>query len=155
MVKKHLEIVMECGACSGTGLYVGMAERDGAAVVCHQCDGTGRYVFKQSYNEFEGRQKRKEIKRVYRTNPGICVNGTGAVPGGVSYKDWVDDPKSVNKPGTEMREHVCPAWWYQGADYKKKPNWKECIGMGTFSSCKSFPNKGECWKRWDKENKNA
>lgn len=33
-------IIIECQACKGTGLYKGMAERDGAAVVCSHCHGT-------------------------------------------------------------------------------------------------------------------
>ena len=44
-------IVIECQACGGTGLYKGMAERDGAAVVCSCCNGTGKTEF--TYNEFE------------------------------------------------------------------------------------------------------
>jgi len=37
-----LEGECECSACKGTGLYVGMAEREGAAVVCSRCKGTGK-----------------------------------------------------------------------------------------------------------------
>lgn len=33
-MKKEIRIKQECSACNGTGLYVGFAEKDGAAVVC-------------------------------------------------------------------------------------------------------------------------
>jgi hypothetical protein len=52
-----------------------------------------------------------------------------------------------------MRKYTCPAWWYQSADYKKKPNWKECLACGSFSSCKHFSIKQNCWDRFDKESK--
>ena len=39
MDKIILEADVECTSCSGTGLYQGMAERDGTAVICYQCDG--------------------------------------------------------------------------------------------------------------------
>ena len=37
-----IEFDCECESCKGTGLYVGMAEREGSAVVCHTCKGTGK-----------------------------------------------------------------------------------------------------------------
>ena len=33
------EIQIECPACHGTGLYQGMCEQDGCAVVCTECGG--------------------------------------------------------------------------------------------------------------------
>jgi len=52
---------------------------------------------------------------------------------------------------SENRLFTCPAWWYQSADYEKKPRWKECLVCGSFSSCNSFVEKEKCWKRWDVE----
>ncbi|GAH55007.1 unnamed protein product, partial [marine sediment metagenome] len=37
-----IEYDCECNDCKGTGLYTGMAEGDGFAVVCHACNGTGK-----------------------------------------------------------------------------------------------------------------
>ena len=56
---------------------------------------------------------------------------------------------------TQVPERIitCPAWWYQVADYEKKPQWGECL-LGTgwrFDECEHFANKAECWDRWDKE----
>ena len=150
---KHIvEFDEKCKSCKGTGLYVGIGERDGSAVVCHECDGTGKSHFKREYEDFDARAKRKDIERVYEANPGIGIgNGNGHYLeefGGMPYKDWLNGKPFL--PKSEMRKFVCPAWWYQSVDYKKKPNWKECE-YGSFSSCASFPNKDKCWERWDKQ----
>ena len=58
--------------------------------------------------------------------------------------------------GSEMRQFTCPAWWYQAADYEKKPQWDCCgIGGGLFWDCEHFAAKRECWERWDKEQEEA
>lgn len=146
----------ECSACNGTGLYIGLAERSGAAVVCKKCKGTGCHVHSFEYIPFEGKKEpNKEIKRVYQTNPGIVI-GTidGLIKledfGGISVEEWQSGKEF--SPGTEDRKHTCPCWFYQNADYNKKPNWKECNSFnGSFSSCKLFCCKKMCWERWDKE----
>ena len=154
-MKKVIEFDEKCQACDGTGLYCGMGERDGAAVVCHNCKGTGRYKFRHEYEEFSARVDRPEIKRVYQTNPGITM-GVGAGCqlkdfGGLSLKEW-QDGKPFG-PGTENRNYTCPCWWYQSADYRLKPEWKECLPLGgPFYDCPKFSNKAQCWKRWDEEN---
>lgn len=145
-----IELNEKCKSCDGTGLYKGMAERDGFAVVCHQCEGTGKYHFIHNYEEFEGRQERSNVHTVVQTNPGIVLGGNHNF-GGMPYKNWLDGKEF--EEGMEMREYVCPCWWYQSADYKKKPEWKEC-GFGAFSACKHFDNKAACWERWDKEYSN-
>ena len=148
-------ISIECKDCMGTGLYVGLAERDGAAVVCHSCKGTGMTDFR--FNEFTGRKDKPNVKRVYQTNPGIVI-GTGhghslSSFGGMPATDWADGKPFP--PGSENRTFTCPAWWYQCADYDKKPKWDECMSNlgGSFSGCKHFCDKAKCWERFDKENK--
>ena len=145
-----------CQSCNGTGLYVGMAERDGAAVVCHDCRGTGCHKFHHKYEEFVIRKERSGVERVFQTNPGICIGrGNGhrlADFGGMPLKEWEQGLPFV--AGTENRKFTCPCWWYQSADYDRKPEWKECEDMlgRTFSGCPHFGKKAECWARWDKEN---
>lgn len=146
---KVIEFDEKCKSCKGTGLYTGMGERDGAAVVCHVCKGTGCHHVKFEYEDFEGRQPHKTAKRVYRVNPGICIGEGDSCKledfGGIPIEEWY---AGKDFAGTEDRKHTCPTWWYQSADYEKKPNWKECE-YGTFSACKHFCNKEECWSRWD------
>lgn len=155
---KTFEVDAECEVCGGTGLYIGMGESGGAAVICGRCKGKGHYLHTLNWNEFSGRKVKKGVKRVYETNPGI---GIGEGPdrkgniykledfGGMPYSDWKEGKPFP--PKSENRNYTCPAWWYQSANYELKPRWDECIFGGTFSSCKHFGAKQKCWKKWDKE----
>jgi hypothetical protein len=143
-----IEFDEKCKACKGTGLYVGMAERKGFGVVCYDCKGTGKFHFSHEYENFIERELRSEVNRVVECNPGIILGGDLDF-GGMSYQDWLDG--KAFDIGTEMRLFTCPAWWYQIADYDKKPDWKECIGCGQFSNCEHFCNKDVCWIRWNGE----
>ena len=151
-----IELKEVCQYCKGTGLYIGMAERDGAAVVCHKCNGTDCFNFVHEYKEFKERFECKNVKWVYQANPGIVVGNTKCKFsdfGGMSYNDWKNDRKFES--GMEMRRYTCPAWWYQSVDWDKKPDWGECYEClgNTFSQCKYFKDKEKCWERFDKENK--
>lgn len=152
-----IKIEHACDSCNSTGLYTGFAEGKGAAVICNGCGGTGKAVFEMTYQKFTGRKGKNGIVRVLRTNPGI---GIGEIEGrkledfgGLSYKDW--KAGKPFGPGTEMRNFTCPAWWYNVVDYKKQPDWDECLENGTqiFSRCPHFDAKAACWERFDKERK--
>ena len=139
----------KCEDCKGTGLYRGMAERDGVAVVCCDCKGTGRVKKKIKYDDPEPLVKVPDIHTVIECNPGIVV-GDNMDFGGMLYEDWFDRLPFPIK--SEMRFYSCPNWWYQIADGSKMPNWDCCTGSGKqFSQCKMFKSKSLCWKRWDKE----
>ena len=152
-MKKIFAVKQKCKSCDGTGIYKGMGERDGFGVVCHTCKGTGSHVFRHEYEGFDKRQIRTDVIRVVKTNPGITLGVNNDLHynsfGGISYEDWINGGDF--KPGTEMRNYVCPAWWYQSADYYKKPNWDKCIRYGAFSGCRHFDNKHLCWDRFDEE----
>ncbi len=142
----------ECKSCKGTGLYIGMAEKDGSAVVCYNCEGTGESKHTVEYDNFNGRKYNGKVKWVYQTNPGIGIGDGGKYTfqdfGGMCYEDWL---KGHNfPPKSEMRKFVCPAWWYQSVDYNKKPDWCDCLGV-SFNNCDEFKKKEKCWERWDKE----
>lgn len=153
-MKRTFETDCKCGECGGTGLYVGLGEGSGAGVVCHHCEGIGKAHIKIVYEDFEGRVEHlKKIKRVYECNPGIGIGeGDGHTLeefGGMPYEDWKNGKGFPQ--GSEMRKYTCPCWWYQMADYNKKPDWDECIGCGSLSGCKRFSNKDKCWERFDVE----
>lgn len=154
-MKKTIELKEKCMACNGTGIYVGMAERDGAGVVCYKCKGTGCFEYSHTYEDFEKREERKDVLRVYQVNPGICIGcGNGHTLeefGGMSYEEWKNGKRF--EKGMEDRAYTCPCWWYQSADYKQKPEWDECKSSlgSTFSRCKNFQTKAKCWERFDKE----
>ena len=142
----------QCNSCLGTGVYSGIAEISDVAIVCSSCKGTGKNDIVKSYISFTGKKEIKGISKVFAANPGIGIDHT--VEGGASYKDWVKNPDIVQEAGREMRESTCPAWWYQSANNKLKPAWDECNeswGM-RFEQCSLFPEKSNCWARWDKEN---
>ena len=159
-----IEFDCECESCKGTGVYVGVAERNGSAIVCYDCKGTGKAHCKVTYRDFEGRRKAASVKWVVQANPGIVI-GIGGTRnekteyelsdfGGMPYSQWLEDVPFPR--GSEMRRFTCPAWWYQSADCNKKPDWSTgevvCRGIGSFSSCDHFCEKEKCWVRWDREN---
>jgi hypothetical protein len=156
---ERFEVFEKCQKCNGTGLYCGISERDGAAVVCYQCDGTGKNRFVHEYEEFTEREKAENVKRVYQTNPGICIgeNDSGLTLedfGGMPYQDWLDE-KPFER-GMEDRKHTCPRWYYQGlnlglAGCRTKFAW--CKGRlgDCFSNCVRFKDKEKCWKQFDED----
>lgn len=154
-MKRTIEYKCKCKACAGTGIYVGLAERDGSGVVCHRCRGTGYREERIEYEDFDGRVKRGDVLRVFQSNPGIAIGVNKKRDlylksfGGMTYKDWAQNKSFPH--GSEMRDFTCPAWWYQGVNYEKKPDWNECLGCGAFSSCENYSNKADCWTRWDKK----
>ena len=148
MAHHVIEYDEQCKSCSGTGIYVGMAERDGAGVVCSDCKGAGCRHRRIEYDDFTGRVRRSDVVRVQRVNPGIVVDDSFDQFGGLPYDDWAAGAQFT--PGTEDRKHTCPAWWYQCADWELKPHWDIC-DLGMFTSCKMFGCKADCWRRWDIE----
>lgn len=150
-----IEIEEECKACKGTGVYIGMAERDGAAVVCFKCEGTGCHKHSISYKKFEGRKLHPDVKWVYQCNPGVVVGNNDKVKfsdfGGMAYDFWKSGKEF--KIGMEDRLHTCPAWYYQTCNDKLKPDWEECwscLGRPIYT-CKYFDTKDKCWERWNIE----
>ena len=78
-----------CKACKGTGLYVGVAEKEGAAVVCRNCDGSGSMeVDITPPPAFKGRRIRDGVKTVSQANNGYYLK-PGVDLGAVSYDDFL------------------------------------------------------------------
>lgn len=147
-MKKTIEI--QCEDCRGSGLYRGMWERDGFAVVCFRCKGTGKRLFE--YVPAGPRSTKAGVTRVIQCNPGIVVGGDDPQEfGGMSYEDWLKGKPFP--PGSEMRRFTCPAWWFQCVPGGGKPEWDWCnegMRLGDrFSGCKRFACKERCWERWD------
>jgi hypothetical protein len=154
-----------CTSCGGTGLYVGMAEREGAAVVCHKCNGTGCFEHEFKYVLFEERVLRKDVKRVFKTS---CGYGHSAIDrtskegtviefskAGVAYEDWLKGEKP--KP---VKTLYCPYLWEnQNIQDSNHPCHKtlfstKCedgLSLGcSVTSCKFYGEKSKCWEIFEK-----
>lgn len=92
---EKITIKCECGACNGTGLYMGWTCHEGAAQICRECKGTG--MTELSYVPFTGRKEMQGVKRVFPTTSGIHLYpdthsfNDGVVyfgEYGCSYEDW-------------------------------------------------------------------
>lgn len=146
----------ECSSCSGTGLYAGMAERDGAAVVCFQCKGTGRKDI--TYTPFTARKRRTGITRVYKKGTSYVIapkvidfEGIGKIDlskEGVTYEEWLSgvNPKHIRQLGCPMMTDQSACHGVDGfTDVCNKLNggWLSII-----PTCKC-ENKSACWERFD------
>jgi hypothetical protein len=149
-------IEIECHSCHGTGLYSGMAERDGAYVVCSTCKGTGKTNY--SYKEFTGRQYEPSCKRVYKNGMGYVISSNDVTTDegkllpfskeGVSYQDWLNG----NEP-EDMEFLACPMMADQGACHKIDGFIDRCNSfnggwISHIQSCKNVCNMDECWQRF-------
>ena len=151
------EADVECPDCKGTGLYVGMAERDGAAVICFICDGTGKKHIKHEYTEFTERQVRPGVERVFETAGGYCISShdvntdSGLFPftkAGCSYKEWLQG--KIPEP---IRFLHCPLEHFsQGTvkgEFLKTCHCEPYLEL-RISVC-SKQRRATCWETWDKE----
>ena len=80
-----LKVSAACTSCGATGLYSGMCEGQGRAVVCLDCDGTGCQVI--HYRPYEGRRRKSGIK-VIRQSRGRFI--LGPIGGGGSEMTYVE-----------------------------------------------------------------
>ena len=81
-------IKTECEACGGTGLYCGMCEPEGTAVVCICCSGTG--CAEVQYKEFTVRKGKRGVKTVSCSRGSFILTGVGAVGDSISYQEFRD-----------------------------------------------------------------
>jgi len=145
----------QCEACGGTGIYQGMAERDGSAVICYRCQGTGAIEVNVTYKKFKGRRERKGVKRVFSSSSGYVISAKDAkdVPFskyGASYKDWLE-----GKTPIPIKTLHCPLQHHgQTIQAKGHPlrefyqsHCKKHLGLGSMiCECSNRCNMNECWK---------
>ena len=155
-----IEMTIQCQSCKGTGVYVGMAERDGAAVVCQNCKGTGKYNYKFEYEDFTGLKTRDDVTRVYKQSYGFIIapkvldfKGHGEIDmqkEGVSYSEFI----AGNMP-EHTKQLACPMLADQAACHRIKGFVEECERLDgrcllgrSLSSCGNQPQKDSCWERF-------
>lgn len=148
---------VECNSCGGTGLYCGMAERKGAAVVCVHCNGTGKVRVRQTFKKFVTRKKRQGVKRVFETAGGyvIAADDVTTKEGetihfsryGVEYKDWLKG--EAPKPLEDLHcpyQHTGQGLQSNDVNDLYKTRCSKYLGCGMISECKCRKDMAKCWK---------
>lgn len=79
-------IKTECPSCSATGLYEGMCESDGSAVICLSCNGTGCKEI--TYRPYTGRKKRRSITSIKRSRGTFVGTGVGGTGPAMTYDEF-------------------------------------------------------------------
>ncbi len=148
---KTIELKIVCQSCGGTGLYVGMAEHDGAAVICTKCDGIGCYSYKFDYEDFVEKKERGDVIRVFKTGAGYVhsakdVSGIEFSKGGVSYAQWLNGVQ----PGP-MKELYCPKQW-TCQSWNSETCDEHIHAGGYISDCPYRSEMAKCWEEYDKAN---
>ena len=158
---EKIEMEIECPECSGTGVYMGIGERGGAAVVCTKCNGSGKCLYRYQYKKFTGRKIDEKVKRVYLRGMGYCIS-TGIVTmkdsgitidfdkEGVSYQEFLNGtiPKHIKSLG-------CPMLADQSACHGIDGFTSECNKLNggyvsLITNCKHKSKMHECWNRFEK-----
>lgn len=86
-----MKLIVNCRSCRGTGVYRGMAERNGFAVICHTCDGTGAEIIE--YIPFTQRVVRDDVKTVGVANGFIRSSD----PNEVTYEEFLNGKMPKDK----------------------------------------------------------
>ena len=158
---KKIELKIECPSCNGTGLYKGMGEGEGAAVICYKCNGTGCYSYSYSYNDFTDKKPIIGIGRVYLSGYGYRLglgkinfsNGIGEIDmdkEGISYQEFfIEDKRPAH-----IKRLACPMLADQSACHKIPGFIDRCNDLNGswinfITGCKHYPLKHQCWKRFE------
>ena len=150
-----------CKACGGTGLYSGMAEAKGCAVICNMCNGSGFGI-----NASGERKSVNGIRRIFAHSAGFGHAPTGKYKnektgkwfnfedGGCTYQEWLHGAKPQPVKGL-----YCPYLWTRQDLQTKDKNGlykNHCskhLSFGSITDCKQYPKMHECWDIF--ENKDA
>jgi hypothetical protein len=80
-----MQVNAACVACGATGLYSGMCEGPGRAVICLDCGGTGCQVL--HYKPYEGRKRKNGIKVIQQSRGRFIA---GPIGGGGNEMTYVE-----------------------------------------------------------------
>ena len=158
--QRRIVIEYECDKCHGTGLYRGVCEKDGAAVVCHYCNGSGSVI--KTVIPFEGKKRLEGVKRVYDSAYNRFISAVDLMGDdgriiefskwGCTYEEWLAGVEPA-----PMKGLVCPYLQYnKGIGHE--PLGEKCIeGIGPISfpidKCKHYADKAKCWEEFEQKQK--
>jgi hypothetical protein len=154
MSKQSIDLDIVCKSCGGTGLYAGVAERDGSAVVCHTCIGSGKQAWHFEYEPFEQRRPAPEaITRVHLARGYVLSETHPGCDGGVPVSEY--EPGMVVPADEKL---YCP-YLYTSQDWCARPEVPDWGGeprppvlAGQYiSSCKHWDDKATCWRLFHAE----
>ena len=80
------EVKSACEACGATGLYSGMCEGPGRAVICLDCGGTGCREI--SYAEYRGRKRKSGVQIIQQSRGRFIAGPIGGGGKEMSYADF-------------------------------------------------------------------
>jgi hypothetical protein len=86
MTMGAMKLRIECHSCRATGLYSGMCEPEGIAVICLRCNGTGFQLME--YKPFIEIKPAHGVKWVQRSRGSFIGTGVGPVGDRISYADF-------------------------------------------------------------------
>jgi hypothetical protein len=86
MKSETKSVKVECEDCRGTGLYCGMCERKGEAVVCLLCRGQGWHEVR--YRVFTGRKLLRGVKSIRQSRGGFIGARVGGHGEAMTYKQF-------------------------------------------------------------------
>ncbi|MHA1482024.1 MAG: hypothetical protein ACTSQA_01130 [Candidatus Heimdallarchaeaceae archaeon] len=153
-MKMKIEWVEQCKSCKGTGLYTGIAEREGAGVICWTCKGTGRVKKEHNYTEFTGRKRRKDITRVFKEGWGYVIVDEDIVTEegiempftkfGCTYEEWL-----AGATPKELTFLICPHQPNMNLSNKSVDNCKDLNWGMTVRQCPHYSTKEKCWEEYE------
>lgn len=146
--RRSIDLAIVCQSCDGTGLYVGVAERDGSAVVCYRCTGSGNYAYHFEYEPFVERRPAPEgVTRVH-VGRGYVLSP--------KHPQCTGIPVSEYEPGMSVpadEQLYCPyLYTHQGWCAKPEkwhPDYEPAapVELGAYiSDCKHWDDKADCWR---------
>lgn len=143
----QISVQAVCNACGGTGLYIGMAERDGVAVVCSTCNGSGAMTVR--YTPFKRQLPAPaSVTSVHVARGYVLGDKHPACDGGLPIEQW---KQGVIVPADEKL--YCP-YLYTHQDWCAHPRDPENnhnnapMLWGRIDECPYWIEKDECWKRF-------
>jgi len=83
---KQIVVKAACASCGATGLYCGMCEPVGTAVICVDCGGTGCEEI--SYRPYEGRKRKHGVSIISHSRGSFIATGVGAVGNSMTYAQF-------------------------------------------------------------------
>lgn len=85
-----------CSSCGATGLYSGMCEGPGRAVICLDCGGTGCQEIE--YKPYEGRKRKRGIQTIQQSRGRFIAGPIGGGGREMTYAEFEAAVPALRSP---------------------------------------------------------